>query len=200
MSNEYYSHTGYPAQSADGDSVDARAELLAVQAGFDKLPPLTTNGNKLVVVNSSGDALGVMGFGRENIGLTAWTPTITCATPGDLTVAYSIREGSQYRLGGIIITHFSILTSTWTHTTASGTLILEGFPVASVALSKSIAAIGYGGMTKAGYHSMTAEAFSNASQIFFYASGSAVGMAQLNVTDFPTVGPVLLRGSFVQGG
>jgi hypothetical protein len=200
MSNEFYTHTGYPANSEEGRAVSERAELLALQAAFDKMPALAGNQNKLVVVNPSGGALTVMGNGQANVGMTSWTPTITCVTPGNLTIVYAERVGQQYRLGGIVITYFRIRTTTWTHTTASGALILEGMPSSSIALSKGTSGIGFSGFTKAGYTYIQVELVSNAVQAFFEASGSAVGLAQVTVTDFPTAGNVILTGTVIQGG
>jgi hypothetical protein len=57
MSNPYYDHTTYPNPNAPGASAALRAELELISAGFDKLPTLAGNANKLVVVNATGDAL-----------------------------------------------------------------------------------------------------------------------------------------------
>lgn len=200
MSNEFYTHTGWPATSGSGQSVDARAELNALQAAFDKLPTMASNANKLVVVNSSGLALTTMGSGQANSALTSWTPTLTASTPGDLAITYAEQTGQQYRLGGIVVTYFRIRTSAWTHTTASGPLILGGIPSTAIALSRATSAIDYSGFTKAGYHNMIVEFNSNASQAFFNVGGSGVAYAQLAVTDFPTGGIVVIAGTVVQGG
>lgn len=57
MSNNFYNPSGYPAPNAPGASASMREELALVAAGFDKLPALTGNGNKLVSVNETGTAL-----------------------------------------------------------------------------------------------------------------------------------------------
>jgi hypothetical protein len=57
MSNEYYDHTTYPTPNSPGSSAALRAELDQIEAGFNKLPTLAANGNKVVIVNSSGTAL-----------------------------------------------------------------------------------------------------------------------------------------------
>lgn len=57
MANEYYDSTGYPQTGVSGSSASMRAELDSVEAGFNKLPTLTANGNKLVKVNSAGTGL-----------------------------------------------------------------------------------------------------------------------------------------------
>ena len=57
MANEYYTPTGWPTTSDDGDSLSARNELNAVEDGFDKLPTLTGNADAAVFVNTGGTAL-----------------------------------------------------------------------------------------------------------------------------------------------
>lgn len=54
MSNtgQFYDHTTYPQTGAAGSSAALRAELDAIEAGFNKLPTLTGNGNKLVKISA----------------------------------------------------------------------------------------------------------------------------------------------------
>ena len=59
MPNDYYNPTGWPATGAPGHSAPARSELGDIRDGFAKLPTLTGNGNKAVVVNAGGTALSV---------------------------------------------------------------------------------------------------------------------------------------------
>jgi hypothetical protein len=59
MANEYYEHGSYPTQGAQGSSAAMRAELASIEAGFNKLPPLATNNNKLLKVNASGTGMAV---------------------------------------------------------------------------------------------------------------------------------------------
>ncbi len=54
MANDYYTHTTYPATGSQGSSASMRAELDLVDAGFSKLPSLSGNGGKFVLVNASG--------------------------------------------------------------------------------------------------------------------------------------------------
>jgi hypothetical protein len=57
MANDYYDHGTYPQTGAQGSSASLRAELESIEAGFNKLPVLTGNANKLVKVNSTADGL-----------------------------------------------------------------------------------------------------------------------------------------------
>ena len=59
MSNSYYTHGSFPSTGAQATSASMRSELDLITAGFDKLPTLTGNANKFVVVNSLGTLLEV---------------------------------------------------------------------------------------------------------------------------------------------
>lgn len=57
MANDYYDHNGYPAPNAPGSSAALRIELDTIEAGFDKLPQLTGNGDKLVRIKADGTGI-----------------------------------------------------------------------------------------------------------------------------------------------
>lgn len=57
MSNNYYNKSGVPSTGAAGLSQDMRAEFTAVEAGFNKLPTLTGNGGKGVIIDPGGTAM-----------------------------------------------------------------------------------------------------------------------------------------------
>jgi hypothetical protein len=90
MSNPFYDHTTYPANGAQGTSSALRAELDAIEAGFDKLPTLSGNGGKIVVVNAAASALeAIAAPGTSGNVLTsngsAWTSA--ASTAGTVTSA-----------------------------------------------------------------------------------------------------------------
>jgi hypothetical protein len=62
---------------------------------------------------------------------TAWTPVLTFATPGDLNVAYSQQYGTYCKRGPLVTVNFTIVTSTFTWTTASSSLEITGLPYLS---------------------------------------------------------------------
>lgn len=57
MPNEFYDHTGFPQTNTRASSALMRAELDAVEQGFDKLPVLAGNGGEIVTVKA--DATGL---------------------------------------------------------------------------------------------------------------------------------------------
>lgn len=78
MPNDYYDHTTFPSPNAPGSSAALRAEFDLVEAGFNKLPTLAGNGNKLIVVNSGGTALDATSSVPSGISFT--NPAITGGT------------------------------------------------------------------------------------------------------------------------
>lgn len=130
-----------------------------------------------------------------------WTPVLTFATPGDLSVAYAANSqvGTYIKIGKLVIAAFNIATSTFTHTTASGALQVSGLPFASknVAGDRHIAACWWSGITKASYTSIVADLSVGTTTMGFVASGSGVGSGAVAVADVPTGGTVILRAVVV---
>ena len=56
---DYYTQSGVPSQRSAGLSASIRSEFALIAAGFAKLPALSGNANKIVVVNSGATALTV---------------------------------------------------------------------------------------------------------------------------------------------
>lgn len=52
MTNEYYTHSGWPVLRSKGDSVTARIEFQEIEDGFDKCPTLNLNGDEMLFVNT----------------------------------------------------------------------------------------------------------------------------------------------------
>lgn len=55
--NPYYDHGSYPSGGSLGSSAAMRAELDLIEAGFAKLPTISGNASKIVIVNSGATAL-----------------------------------------------------------------------------------------------------------------------------------------------
>jgi hypothetical protein len=56
-----------------------------------------------------------------------WTPTVGFATPGDLSVAYTVQKGVWFQTDSLLYVGFQ-LSFTPTYTTASGNFQILGFP------------------------------------------------------------------------
>lgn len=118
MSNEYYDHTTYPTTGAFRSSSGMRAELAAIESGFNKLPVLSGNGRKTVRVNAAGNALessGVIDFllganiaSAATIDLTSATGNLVHVTGTTAITAVTLGSGMMRQVifdGILTLTH-----------------------------------------------------------------------------------------------
>ena len=131
------------------------------------------------------------------IGLpVAFSPTITFAVPGDLAVTYTTRIGRSMQKGNLCTVTFTILTASFTFTTASGNLLITGLPVISTTVgTQSSGDLVFGVITKATYTNFACRKESSNTQINIQASGSAVGASFVVAADTPSTGTLTLIGS-----
>ncbi|WP_421867412.1 hypothetical protein [Pararhizobium sp.] len=124
--------------------------------------------------------------------------TITCATPGDLTVNYTVRDMRWTRHHNRIELDFD-LALTPLYTTASGTLIISGLPVPAKQASRSSGSLAYkqNVALPTNYDWAVPVAAPDNSYLNLRASGMAGGVAStlLNITAMPNNVAVILRGS-----
>lgn len=123
-----------------------------------------------------------------------WTPAVTLATPGNLSVAYSSRSGRYVKIGQMVFFNCLLQTSTWTHTTASGFFNITGFPFTMGSQFVGAGTLLMSGWTKANYTSLGFET-SNSTFMYALASGSAQALAELVAADLPTGGVVRIYGA-----
>jgi len=57
-----------------------------------------------------------------------WTPTVTCAVPGNLAITYATRNGFYTKIGRVVQIQMHIATSAFTHTTANNEIYVTGLP------------------------------------------------------------------------
>ena len=126
--------------------------------------------------------------------VTPWTPTITFATPGDLAVVYSTRIGRVVEFGPLKLILFHIVTSTFTHTTATGAVSITGNPVTNRALTQASGSMTWQGITKANYTQMNPAISSGATAISVIGMGSGQPGNSIGTGDMPTGGTVAFIG------
>jgi hypothetical protein len=124
-----------------------------------------------------------------------WTPAFSFATPGNLTVVYSIRIGEYTKIGRHVELSFNMSTSTFTHTTASGNATITGFPFTVGGTLAPVGALFWGGITKAGYTNITMSVPAASTQSLLGASGSGQVPANIAVGDVPSGGTVFINGA-----
>lgn len=94
-----------------------------------------------ILASSNADAAVDWAAGTRNIFCTApqraippyyaegdWTPTVSAATPGTLSVTYTIRIGKYTRIGRVVHAQFYIVINAFTLGTASGEVRITGLP------------------------------------------------------------------------
>ena len=128
----------------------------------------------------------------------SWTPVLTFATPGNLSVSYTTQVGDYTIIDREVFGSFRIVTSGFTHTTASGNLQVTGFPVTPSSDTGFVwdGALTWGGITKAGYTQVCCAFAAGSATLLFTASGSGVAPSNIAAADMPTAGSVVLRGNF----
>ena len=150
----------------------------------------------LVTIQYDGSEFQVLNYRK---GLDGFTVTLTCGTPGDLSVSYTTQTGYIEISGNKITAWFNVITSAFTHTTASGNLLLTGLPFRASTLMSPFfgGSVSFSGMTKANYTHVVPSVASASTQITLYASGSGQASTALAITDFPTGGTVKLQGCVI---
>lgn len=88
MANEFFNVSGVPASSSSLSSSPLRGEYIAVQTGFDKLPALAGQGDKLVTINAAGTAV-----------IANATPLTTTAAAGTNTTQVATTAFVQGAIG-----------------------------------------------------------------------------------------------------
>ena len=120
---------------------------------------------------------------------STWVPTLTFATPGDLSVVYSLRIGNYQKIGRWVHCIAELATSTWTHTTASGNFQVTGLPFAARTETSGVhvGSLNTSGVNfSAGYTFCCPYLQSAATLLLIVESGDNVGQQALGVAAFPT--------------
>jgi hypothetical protein len=122
-----------------------------------------------------------------------WTPVLTFSTPGNVSVTYSVQTGKYDKVGRRVTASFNIGTSAFTHTTASGTAQITGFPFTSASID-GVGPLLWRGITKANYTDIHTYIASGGTVALLNASGSGQANAVVTTADMPTGGTVTLYG------
>jgi hypothetical protein len=112
-----------------------------------------------------------------------FTPTVTFATPGDMSApSYVIQSGSFTRIGRRVFGSIS-LRFTLAFTTSSGALTVGGLPFAVAAGGSGPNVISLGGVTKSGYTHFVFQPTAGEKNGVVIASGSGIAIAGVTSAD-----------------
>lgn len=128
--------------------------------------------------------------------IQTWTPVLTFITPGNLSVVYTTQVGRFIRIGRQVTVQFHVVTSTFTHTTASGSVLITGLPYVSANTTglTYAGALHWQGITNANLTHISTRIEPNESRVRIQGTGSGVALTSIAATDMPTGGTVILRG------
>ena len=127
-----------------------------------------------------------------------WSPTLTFATAGDLSVAYSKQTGTYTKIGRFVVASFSITTSTFTHTTASGAFRVLGIPHNPRALNNyaPTGEVSVAGISKTGYtHVNVQGATSSAVMTIIACNPATSALSTVASGDIPSGGTLIINGT-----
>jgi len=127
-----------------------------------------------------------------------WTPALGFVTAGNQSIAYTTQVGLYTKVGRLVHVTFSIITSGFTHSSASGNLQLTGIPFdihAQSNVRQSGVLSRVSGWTKADFTAVGLYGDTNATHFLFGASGSGQAAVLMNEGDWPTGGSLVMHGS-----
>lgn len=116
----------------------------------------------------------------------SWTPTLTCSTPNDLSVTYTIQAGRFTRIGNRITVDFSV-AGTLAYTTATGSLRISmpTLSTSDVGLTSGHSTItALQGFTRAGYSSLQTYVAASTQYATLQWAGIEQNFAVSSITDY----------------
>ena len=159
---------------------------VAASDGFDWYRPIFTPGHPASVqlVELPGTAVAPIAF----------TPVVTFATPGDLSVAY-VNQGASYFRNGNLVTLNIDLLFTPTYTTASGELRITGSPF--TALDSAFGSVTSNFPLGAGYTYLTSAISTATSYLNVYENGSGQPITAISTAQLTSGSQYQLKGSII---
>jgi hypothetical protein len=88
ISNDYYTPSGAPLSDSQGESAAIRSEFSSIKAGFDKLPIMPGNGEKLVAINPTGTGIEPISAGTARTSIGAVSSADLAASSGSMLVGF----------------------------------------------------------------------------------------------------------------
>lgn len=179
--------------SATIDRLPSKVDRASQYLGFDSdgdpialAAPAGTSAVSAFMATVLDDTTAVAALATLGLSAAAWTPTITAATVGNLSVVYSVQYGWYVKIHGLVILSFSV-QFTPTYTTASGELRIGGVPHANFAQPVPAGPLQVQGNTDAGVSNFSLSMPGGGASYFLLAyQQTTTGIASVAITDFAT--------------
>jgi len=144
-------------------------------------------------------ALAANVIGGGGIGLStatlSFTPVVSYATPGDLSVSYAVQEGSYVRVGNIVQYNFEV-TFTPTFTTSLGALTITLPLNANTSFANAFGAVSMSNVTLSALNTQVI-AITNSTTFNLYQSGSTTGRSMLGAAQLTSGTSYSFYGSII---
>lgn len=202
----YNTYIGGDSESSGGDEIylDAGSKGNVLLGGV-VYGSVTNLGDNTVLGIGGSPNYGGLRLNNENSSVSTvldwyeevdWSSSaaITFTTPGDVAVTYSLKKCTAQRIGNEVVAKFTINTSSFTHSTASGSLQVTGLPWKAVAVEYSAGPLQYQGITSATKTCITSRVNPNASVVRFIGCGSGVGIGEITAGEALSGGTLMLTG------
>lgn len=167
-------------------SVDRASHFLAFDSSGDPIAATTVTSPAVssfmeTVLDDTSAASAVVTLGSA---FAIPTPTITCATPGDISMVYAVQWMTTWRFAGVVHV-WAYIEFTPTYTTASGQIYIAGLTLSN--LGTSIFPIGSAkvhAQTDAAAIGFVPTVSSGASPVIYFEMQKATALESLDITDF----------------
>lgn len=124
-----------------------------------------------------------------------FTPAFTFTTPGNLAVTYSTQLGIYTKIGRLVHVHYEIVSSAFTHSTASGNARVTGLPFTVAGASNGYTSkMEWSGVTKASYTELHGRLGNGGTVIDILASGSGQAEANVSTANIATGSSIIFIG------
>lgn len=162
------------------------------------VPPNTTTTKKVYKMTGNGTVGAAPTWEQASVAEASdyITGTFTCSlinsTPGNLSISYSSQTGTYTKVGNLVTVNFIIVTSSFTHTTASGTWRLSGLPFAIASGTVPVASIQFQGIAATAlYTQYYIQGSAGSTQVTLLKSGAGQNIATVfGGSEMPSGGTV----------
>lgn len=128
----------------------------------------------------------------------SWTPVISFSTAGDQNIVYSSQSGTYTLIGGsVVVCRLKLVTSTFTHSTASGNLRLTGLPFTAASTYEGVGDLLLSGWTFANIVNVGFSVYPGSTFARSRACLSGSGVQLLTTAHWLTGASVVIEGTII---